>query len=188
MEMDPKSAKLLDSLRRYYTVKYRFDQIYNIVNSAHDPTGSSVSLRLVDWLITNYAKVHNIVYYVKNTPFNIHQSYKCMLKAYSKRLFDPFRRHARVTLELNGLKLETTVAQLCFFRWAIDNDVLKYAHTHKDVIKHNMDSSTSAGPKGSPSHKGPTTHQQQPRGPKPPRPVKRRGTNKYTVDIRVSFT
>lgn len=135
--MEQKAQKLLNSLRDYYSIKNRFTMIESIINA--NPNSNNVSLRLVDWLITNYSKSKNVVYYVKGVPFNVHQSYKNMLKAYSKRLFDPFRRHGRIVLEHEGNRLETTVAQLSFFRWAIENDVLKYANENRDAIKRNMD-------------------------------------------------
>lgn len=173
--MENKSQKLLSSLRNYYSNKRKLQLIESIINA--NPHSDNVSLRLVDWLITNYSKSKNVVYYVKGTPFNIHQSYKNMLKAYSKRLFDPFRRHDRVFLEYNNYKLETTVAQLSFFRWAIENDVLKYAIHHKHEIKENMDLHTRH------------------RTSKSDTKIKRtelsktsKGANKYSVNICVSFS
>jgi hypothetical protein len=113
-----------------------------------DNTSDTISLRLMDWLVSNYSKSHHIVYYVDNIPFNMHQNYKNMLKAYSKKMFDPFRRHERIYIpytnkdSTKSLLLETTVAQLMFFKWAIDNKVLDYAHKNKESIKYNMDVNT----------------------------------------------
>jgi hypothetical protein len=168
--MEHKSKKLLDSLREYYSIKNRFYRIQSIINA--DPNSNNVSLRLVDWLITNYSKSKNIVYYVKGSPFNVHQSYKNMLKAYSKRLFDPFRRHGRIVLEHEGNQLETTVAQLSFFRWAIENDILKYASENRDSIKKNMDFHTKNRSKDKRCELSKTT----------------KGANMYSVNICVSFS
>lgn len=55
--MENKSQKLLSSLRVYYANKTRFNLIESIIND-----NANVSLRLVDWLITNYSKSRNIVY------------------------------------------------------------------------------------------------------------------------------
>lgn len=168
--MEQKSQKLLNTLREYYSIQNRFAIMENIINA--NPESNHVSLRLVDWLITNYSKSKNVVYYVKGAPFNVHQSYKNMLKAYSKRLFDPFRRHGRIILEHNGQRLETTVAQLSFFRWAIDNDVLKYASEHRDAIKKNMDLHTK--------NRNPDKRSELSKSSK--------GANVYSVNICVSFT
>lgn len=172
--MENKSQKLLNSLRVYYGNRNRFSMIESIINA--NPDSNKVSLRLVDWLITNYSKSRNIVYYVKNIPFNIHQSYKNMLKAYSKRLFDPFRRHGRVVLEFDGRTLETTVAQLSFFKWAIDNDVLKYAIDHKSDIKDDMDTHTR--------HRHDKTIVEK----RKELSKCTKGANMYSVNICVSFT
>lgn len=174
--MENKSQKLLSSLREYYSRKRRLQLIEAIINA--NPNSDGVSLRLVDWLITNYSKSKNVVYYVKGNPFNVHQSYKNMLKAYSKRLFDPFRRHDRVFLEYDNHQLETTVAQLSFFRWAIENDVLKYAIQHKREIKDNMDIHTR--------HR--TTSKADSKIKRTELSKTSKGANKYSVNIRVSFS
>lgn len=182
--MENRSQKLLTSLKEYYKDVEKLKLMENIIH-AH-PNSNKVSLRLVDWLVTNYSKSHNVVYYVNDIPFNVHQSYKNMLKAYSKKLFDPFRRHTRVyidcTFQSNKL-LETTVAQLTFFKWAIDNNVLGYAMEYKDAIKKDMDANTK--------------HRMN-NGKLPPdskNKIKRkelskssRGANMYSVNIRVTFS
>ena len=94
---------------------------------------SKISLRVIDFLCTNYAKHNDIVYYIgnKQTPFNLFLDYRSQLKAYSKLQFDPFKRHNRITINVpktivESGTLETTVAQLNFFKWAIDCKVLDY--------------------------------------------------------------
>jgi len=134
--MDNKSTKLLVALKRYYSDQKKMTILRNIVSNAPN----NISLRLVDWLVTNYSKSHNVVYDVAGKTFCLHQNYKNMLKAYSKRMFDPFRRHGRLYIDANDGVFETTVAQLTFFRWAIDNKVVKYAQEHKHKIKLDMES------------------------------------------------
>ena len=66
---------------------------------------SNISLRLIDWFVTNYAKKHNIVLLQHSnnnaarggtmTRFNVYLSYRSQLKAYSKQQFDPIRRRSR---------------------------------------------------------------------------------------------
>lgn len=105
---------------------------------------SPISLRIIDWFATNYAKKHNIVYTIQDengwsNPFNVHLSYKAQLKAYSKKQFDPFRRRQRITFYYEPKKcISTTVGQLNFFRWAIKNDVLKYVHDNMAAIENDM--------------------------------------------------
>lgn len=87
-----------------------------------------------------------------NDLFMIHDNYKCKLKEYNKKNFDPFCRWERVTLtyekqtQLQGDKIitikektfETTVAQLNFFKWAIENHIIDYMTEHFDEINDAM--------------------------------------------------
>lgn len=59
--------------------------------------------------------------------FLVHDNYKCQLKEYNKKNFDPFCRWTRIRMYYDGTKFfYTTVAQLNFFKWAIENYVLDY--------------------------------------------------------------
>lgn len=59
------------------------------------------------------------------TTFNVFLNYKSQLRAYSKKLFDPFCRHERTVFKVDDDELETTVGQANFFRWAIQNNVIE---------------------------------------------------------------
>lgn len=97
-------------------------------------TGNTVlSLRLLDWLVTNYSKKHSVNYGGIN---DLHSEYKNQLKAYSKKLFDPFCRRERI--DISEFPIQTTIGQLNFFRWAIKNDVLKYATDNLHKIEEDM--------------------------------------------------
>jgi hypothetical protein len=117
---------LLLSLTKYYSKNNKISILKDIINS-----NSPLSLRLIDWYVTNYCKQHNIVYILKkkneNEYFNVYMNYRSQLKAFKKVLFDPFRRRDRIFFHYDkGEELNTTIGQLNFFRWAIDNDVIKY--------------------------------------------------------------
>ena len=49
---------LLDNLLLFYNPK-KLDKVINIINGK-----SKISLRLIDWFVTNYAKKHFIIYNV----------------------------------------------------------------------------------------------------------------------------
>ena len=57
---------------------------------------SKISLRIVDWFATNYAKKYYTLYILEQTTdniarrFKVYDDYKLKLKAYSKKRFDPF--------------------------------------------------------------------------------------------------
>ena len=131
---------LMSSLSKFYNVKVNISTIIPIIDGT-----SQVSLRLIDWFVTNYSKKYNIVITKeinKNiVHFNVYLSYRSQLKAYSKQLFDPFRRRDRITFQYdNNKSIETTIGQLNFFRWVIQNDILLYiyqniSHIEKDMIK-----------------------------------------------------
>ena len=140
MPIEKKHDILLKSLLEFY----KKDKNMNLLAQCVLKQGN-VSLRIIDYLCTNYAKNECVLYYLQpkdKSPFNLYLQYRSQLKAYSKMQFDPFRRHNRITIPCkygeNG-KLETTVAQLNFFKWAIENKVLDYLENEtnrKKIEKH----------------------------------------------------
>ena len=138
IKMENKSKTLFISLENFFQKEANFQELVNSIEN-----NNGVSLRLIDWLVTNYSKENNTSYRINGKNFIVHQSYKDMLKAYSKKLFDPFRRHERISIISNSKsKTETTVAQMAFFKWAIENKVLEYAKNNKKQIKNHMDKHT----------------------------------------------
>ncbi len=99
-----------------------------------------VSLRIIDWFVTNYSKKYNLVIQNKNNkPFIVYLEYKSQLKAYSKKQFDPFCRSARIYYDYDkDKKFETTIGQLNFFRWAIENNIIDYIIKNYDDIEKDM--------------------------------------------------
>lgn len=119
------SDLLLLSLTNYYSKNDKILILKDIVEN-----NSKLSLRLIDWYVTNYCKQHNIVYILKkkdnNEYFNVYMNYRSQLKAFKKILFDPFRRRERIVFHYDKNKeISTTIGQLNFFRWAIENDIIK---------------------------------------------------------------
>jgi hypothetical protein len=95
-----------------------------------------ISLRIIDWFVTNYSKKHNLVIEKNGKPFIVFLEYKSQLKAYSKKQFDPFCRRSRIHYEYDkGKKFETTIGQLNFFRWAIENLIIDYIMKHYNEIR-----------------------------------------------------
>ena len=100
---------------------------------------SSISLRLIDWFVTNYAKKYNIAFMSNNKHVIVYLAYKSHLKAYSKKMFDPFCRWKRIKFH----DFETTVGQLNFFEWAITDNILKYLETNQEQIHSDMEARLS---------------------------------------------
>ena len=108
---------------------------------------SNISLRILDWFVTNYSKEHTkkIMTHIDFKDFDIYNSYKSQLKAFNKKLFDPFcRLHNSKNINKfrfyyeNGKYIITTTGQLNFFKWAIENNVIKYVEEHYSDIKKDL--------------------------------------------------
>ena len=143
---------LLGSLHNFYRKEYNRDKLISILSDE-----KRISLRSIDWFITNYSKKNNTYYFVyddeynnpsfegKNnnykTNMNVFHSYKSQLKAYSKKRFDPFCRRDRLLFNIDDIhSVETTIGQLNFFKWAISNLVVDYIEMNKTEIESDMNS------------------------------------------------
>ncbi len=106
---------------------------------------AKISLRIVDWFATNYAKKYYTLFITSdNKRFKVYDDYKLKLKAYSKRRFDPFCRWDRIEMPyLDGKSIETTIGQLNFFKWAIENKVINYIEENYDTIEKDMNNRNS---------------------------------------------
>jgi len=68
-------------------------------------------------------------------------NYKNQLKAYSKKLFDPFCRRERISFQIPGHDaFLTTVGKLNFFRWAIEKNIIEYLKVHRETVETEMNS------------------------------------------------
>lgn len=114
-------------------------------------------LRLLEHLVTTYARDTGPICWVlpDGTLFNLEDSYRVQLKAWGKECFDIFRRRERLSIQVAQVAgrdsplLETTVAQLNFFRWAVENGVLEYARAHQAAITaHRLAHQAPLGPEG----------------------------------------
>jgi hypothetical protein len=121
-------------LQEFYTVPGHLEKLLPIV------TGTSpISLRLVDYFVTNYAKKMNTSFTSGGRHFLVYFHYKRELNAYSKRLFDPFCRRERIMFQARGVEpFVTTVGQLNFFRWFLEKNILEYVLEHRDTIETDM--------------------------------------------------
>jgi hypothetical protein len=145
---------ILNSLLRFYN---QDPQHLNIL-AAISKQKTIISLREMDYTVTNYSNNNKVVYRLKDgTLFNMHLDYKGQLRGYSKRCFDPFCRRQRIFLDfktktpefLNDKDIDkyklredglvTTIGQLAFFRWAILNEVVDFCFNNKENIDEEME-------------------------------------------------
>jgi len=136
-----KKDLLMNSLLQFFIHKENLDEVIPIITGK-----SKISLRILDWFVTNYSKKKNINYQIedknKTKNFIVYLDYKSQLKAYSKRNFDPFCRRERISFIGHDLQeLTTTVGQLNFFRWSIENKIIDYIYENYDFIEQDMNGS-----------------------------------------------
>lgn len=135
---------LLNNLMDFYKEENYLSRMLKIITGE-----SKISLRIVDWFATNYAKKYYTLYPIIETNgstrrFKVYFDYKLKLKAYSKKRFDPFCRWERISIPYkNGTYIETTIGQLNFFKWAIENRVIEYIEDNYDTIEKDMNSRNS---------------------------------------------
>ena len=138
---------LLNNLMDFYKNEDNLTKMLKIITGE-----SKISLRIVDWFATNYAKKNYTTYIINNSTnpmengnrFKVYVDYKLKLKAYSKRNFDPFCRWSRISIPYKDDKcIETTIGQLNFFKWTLEKNIIQYIEQNYDVIEKDMNSRNS---------------------------------------------
>jgi hypothetical protein len=144
MSYSTQNQLLLNKLMGFYCKDGNIDKILPIINGEH-----KVSLRLIDWFVTNYSKKHYTWFNIDTSSgkrrFKIYIDYKLKLKAYSKKRFDPFCRWDRITIPYGeNTRIQTTLGQLNFFRWALDYKILDYIQENLVDIEADMNKRNSS--------------------------------------------
>ena len=129
---------LLNCMDQFYSIAENALKLIELING-------TISIRLVDFFVTNYSKKNRISYKIKDGDneinFNVHSSYKSQLKAWNKKHFDPFSRGDRIPFFLENDCLITTIGQLNFFKWFISNNVYQYVYANISKIEEEMNKS-----------------------------------------------
>lgn len=135
--METQNNLLLNKLLDFYKNTNNSKIMINIISGE-----SNISLRLVDWFVTNYAKEKYTIYDIQNNNtierFKVYNNYKLMLKSYSKKRFDPFCRWDRISIPYNDIYIQTTIGQLNFFKWIIEKNILHYIEDNYNTIEKDM--------------------------------------------------
>ena len=133
-DIDTKLSLLMKSLTDFYANSIYIDQIKSIIDQ-----NSVISLRILDWFITNYSKKHRTIISGTVGSIDVYQNYKLQLKSFSKKQFDPFCRKNKILFYYNDDDyIETSCGQLCFFRWCFENNILNYVKTNLSTIEQDM--------------------------------------------------
>ena len=146
-----RSDLLMSSLQVFFKKQDNINKILPIINGT-----SKISLRVIDWFVTNYSKKNNTSYFINSLngrilknidnynpdyckQFLVYIDYKLQLKGYQKKQFDPFCRRSRINFYYEENKcFVTTVGQLNFFRWIITNRILDYITENLKDIETDM--------------------------------------------------
>jgi hypothetical protein len=158
-KLSVKQNLLFNKIKIFFTDKNNVKDLLDIIEG-----NTKLSLRIIDWFVTNYSKQRLIVIHNKKKQidrfnvgrvspktkkkleeryeeFNVHLNYKSQLKSFQKKQFDPFCRRQRLDFYYMPNKfIVTTVGQLNFFKWAIENNILKYIRENLNDIEKDMNS------------------------------------------------
>lgn len=128
------NAILLGSLLEFYSQPQHIEQLYKFISGE-----DKISLRLLEWTVINYARDEEII--IDNgitSRFYVHMGYKAALTGYHKEQFDPCCRTERINIPYMNKLLETTIGQMNFIRWAIENRVLDYIRENYTMLFNKM--------------------------------------------------
>ena len=156
-KLSVKQSLLFNKIKKFFNEKENIKELLDIIEG-----NTKLSLRIIDWSVTNYSKKNFIVIHNKKKQierftagkispktkkkleekyeeFNVHLNYKSQLKSFQKKQFDPFCRRERINFYYDEKKfIVTTVGQLNFFKWAIENNILKYIRENMNNIEKDM--------------------------------------------------
>ena len=161
-----KQFLLIIPLTKFFCEENNIKKLKGIIDG-----NSKLSLRLIDWFVTNYSKKNLVMYNLKKLKrkidetdsgvesvddgkgdeeeyfsdyFNVFSDYRGQLKALNKKNFDPFCRRSRIKFFYNEKDyIITTVGQLNFFKWAIENCILDYIEANMSEIEDDMNNFTN---------------------------------------------
>lgn len=130
-----KDEVLLTSVLEWYNRdSSRVQQFSDIVKHKN-----GLSLRIIDWLITNFSKKVSVAIETRGLPSDLYRDYHKNLSAHNKKNFDPFARRQRICVQLFGEEQRfSTIGQLNFFRWFLQKNLCEFLLENKPVIEKHM--------------------------------------------------
>ena len=131
---DTRKAKLFFKRTRRF-----FSELPNLVAFQKAVSSKEVSLRMIEYACATYSKHCRVVFENRaSKTFDLHLSYRACIDSYGKYYFDMFQRGPRVELEAPGQTIRTTIGQLNFFMWALQNSVIDWIRDHRSHLIHYM--------------------------------------------------
>ena len=135
-KVHPRQVRRLTEIAPYFDEATLLRLLVPVATATFD-----VSLRLLDYCCTNYAKKTRVVICEDGFAMHLFSFYKDWLRHYRRRCFDPFRRRERICFLSplgDGEWLDSTVAQLNFLRWADIYKVIAYVRRNLQAIEQDM--------------------------------------------------
>ncbi|MEM0354194.1 MAG: hypothetical protein QXW79_01295 [Thermoplasmata archaeon] len=140
----PRELDILEKNKRFFSANPKYISVMlEIINGE-----SIISIRLLDWFVSNYSKKYNTYYKIKvngrEEYFYVNNEYKNQLNGYSKQYFDPFCRKKKIIytyhnkLENKRIVFISSIGQLNFFQWSLKNKVITYVQRHLEEIEKDM--------------------------------------------------
>lgn len=127
--MNPQKRAVLESfLDEWYRADDSRQKLLDDIVSGK----AGVSLRLIDWAVTNYSARTPVVYEHEGKLVDVNSDYKDTLRCFHKMGFDSFKRKGG---EDPG---EAAFRQRNFFQWSITNGVVDYVLKHTGEIERDM--------------------------------------------------
>jgi hypothetical protein len=144
------NSLLLERLMAFYRQDGNLEKMLRIISGE-----SAISLRIVDWFATNYAKQRfTVINHPDRGRLKVYADYKLKLRAYSKKRFDPFCRWERIEIPYTeGKAIQTTIGQLNFFKWALETGVVAYIESNYMTIERDMNARNSTSRRRPPAGK-----------------------------------
>jgi hypothetical protein len=135
-----KDNLLFRKLDQFFSIRENFMIIYDITNQ-----NSLLSLRLCEFICTTMARRGLMVTKKDGSKVYLDAAYQAYQDSKGKVLFDFFRRNPKTKFTMNkfDLILETNLAQLRCFRFAIEFGVIAYALANFRHIEESMSISTA---------------------------------------------
>lgn len=108
----------------FFDDQSNFDMMYSIVQKL-DP----ISLRMCEFICTDMARNGLVTKHINGSDVYLDAAYQEVLESKGKAMFDVFKRNKRTifVMDKHGRSIETNLAQVRFFEFAIKNGVIVFA-------------------------------------------------------------
>jgi hypothetical protein len=115
----------------------------------NDESSSVPRLRMYNWAVTNFAKGRGITTQIRDKSgvlrfIDPSISYDSALKRLHRTLFDPYRRGTLLFFRVKDDVFHTTVGQLLFVKWCMENGVDTFVEVHEDEIREDLNETTKS--------------------------------------------